>query len=194
MHFKINLNKYGELKQQEEAERKIFLRFTGSFFVLTIFLYILLLTFNYSLNSKYNNRLSLLRSIESEIKNYQTSGEALSARDLERLAQTSVDRVFWSRKLVALSKDISNKIAVTHFSYKNGVFSLFGITKADPEEKEYDLIDDFIRTLKNNEDINIDFPEIKFVRSTRDKEKDAEIIRFQIDAMGQNQPTRTGRR
>lgn len=189
LHFTINLNKYGELKQQVEAEKKIFLNFTIFFVVVAVLLYGLVLYFNYNLNTKFENRLSFLRQVEEEVKSYQTSGDYLSAKDLERLAETSTDRVFWARKLVALSEDIGQKIAVTHFSFKNGVLSLYGITKVDIDEREFDLIDEFINTLKANPDISIDFPEIKFVRSTRDREKDADIIRFQVDALG-----RTGRR
>jgi len=185
LHFTINLNKYGELKQQEEAERKVFRNFTIFFCIGTIILYSVILYFNYNLNKKFENRRNFLAEVRKEINKYQTSGDYLSARDLERLASTVTDRVFWTRKLVALSESIDDKIAVTHFGYKNNVLSLYGITEVSQSDNEFDLIDAFIKKLKDNKDISVDFPEIKFVRSTRDREKETDILRFQVDAMGE---------
>ena len=39
--------------------------------------------------------------------------------------------------------------------------------------------------LKEDEEISKDFPDIKFVRSNRDLEKDVEILRFQIDCISE---------
>jgi len=192
LYFTINLNKFGELKQQEVAEQKTFTVFTVCFIIAVLLLVAGLTFLNIELKHKLDNRKALLSQIEQEVRRYQSSGDYLSTKDLERLATTSTERVFWARKLVALSEDVSNKIAVTHFSFKNGILSLYGITKVDIDEKEFDLIDDFIKVLKKNEDISEDFPEIKFVRSSRDREKDADIIRFQVDCMKQAPPRRGG--
>jgi hypothetical protein len=198
LYFTINLNKHGELKQQEDADKKTFVQFALFFTICAVLLYSAVLFFHYGTNfglqHKFQNRQDLLRHLENEVKYYQTSGEYLSAKDLERLAATSTDRVFWARKLVALSEDIDPKIAVTHFSFKNNILSLHGITRVEDDGREFDLIDDFIQTLRANPNIAEDFPEIKFVRSNRDREKDAEIIRFQIDCMKQATTRRGGRR
>jgi len=194
LYFTINLNKYGELKQQEQADQKTFVSFTIFFLICVILLIIIFIYINHDLSVKLQNRRDLLDSIEREVRNYKASGDFLSTKDLERLAATSTQRVFWARKLVALSENISTKIAVTHFSFKNEILSLYGITKVDVDEKEFDLIDEFIATLKQNEDISEDFPEIKYVRATRDREKDADIIRFQIDCLKQTTTRRRGNR
>jgi hypothetical protein len=99
------------------------------------------------------------------------------------LAKTSNERIFWAKKLVALSEQTSDKIAITRFAFKSGVLSLYGITEVNREQREFDLINGFIEDLRNNEQINSDFPEIKFVKSSRDKEKDTDIMRFQIDCV-----------
>jgi hypothetical protein len=192
LHFTINLNKYGELKQQEESERKVFLNFTIFFTIVTVIMFACVLYLNFSLNKKFESRRAFLSQVRQEITLYQTSGDYLSARDLERLANTVTDRVFWTRKLVALSESITDKIAITHFGYKNNILSLYGITEVNENENEFDLIDAFIKTLRENEDINVDFKEIKFVRSTRDREKETDILRFQIDAMGERSNRRRG--
>lgn len=184
-YFNINLNKYGELRQKIEAEKKTFLVTAISYLTILIIASVLSSMINFNLKTKIKNRSKLLKNIKQEIKTYEVSGEFLSKKDLERLARISTERVFWAKKLVAFSEKTTDKIAITHFSFKNERLSLFGITKLDKKQREFDLIDEFITELKNNEQINIDFPKIKFVRSNRDFEKDVEIMRFQIDCFAE---------
>jgi len=137
---------------------------------------------NADLQAKINNRSALLSDIKKEIESYQVSGEYLSSKDLARMAKISTERIFWAKKLVALSEQTTDKIAITHFTFKGNTLRLFGITQMDKKQKEFDLIiEDFINKLKSNEQISSDFPEITFMKSRRDFEKDVEILRFQID-------------
>ena len=193
-YFKINLNKFGELKQKAESEKRTFrvsaISYAAIFFIATII--VILLSSN--LSAKIKNRSKLLNSIRDEIKTYQVSGEFLSSKDLVRLANISSERIFWTKKLVALSEKTTDKIAVTHFSFKNNKLSLFGITRLDKNLKEFDLIDDFITELNNDKQINYDFPEIQFVKSSKDKEKDVEILRFQIDCISKSYTKKGGRK
>ncbi len=186
LHFTINLNKFGELKQQMEAEKRTFTRMLVFFVLASALLYGFAIYVNSSLKDKYQNRKSLLAQIEKELNQYSTSSEFLSSKDLERLTKINSNRIFWAKKLVALSERTSSKIAITHFSFKSGILSLYGITKLDKNEKEFDLMDDFIFKLKQNQSISIDFPEIKFVRSSKDREKDVDILRFQIDCISKD--------
>ncbi|MBN2461640.1 MAG: hypothetical protein JXB60_08530 [Candidatus Cloacimonetes bacterium] len=183
-YFNINLNKYGELRRKLEQEKNIFRNTAIAFAFFTILLYVLALVMNSNLAAKLQNRNELLEEIKKEIKDYQVSGEYLSSRDLERLYKISTERIFWAKKLVALAEQTTDKIAITHFSFKSNTLSLFGITKVDREQKEFDLIHDFVEKIKRNEQISSDFPEIKIVRSRKDIEKDVEIMRFQIDCLG----------
>ncbi len=193
-YFSINLNKHGELRRQREAESRLFMTLVLSFAILTVVLYGAVFYFYLSLGRKLDNRHELLQSINREIETYRESGEYLSTDDLERLARTSTDRIFWANKLIALADITTDKIAITRFSYKDNVLSLFGITQVDREEKEFDLIHEFIEDLRVHEQIELDFDEIRFVRSHRDREKDVDILRFQIDCIGKDITDRERRR
>lgn len=193
-YFKINLNKFGELRKQREAESKLFLTLVVVFAVVTVLLYGTVLYFYSALGTKLENRQENLRAINREIQSYRDSGEYLSNSDLQRLARTSTERIFWANKLIALADITTEKIAITHFGYKDGILSLYGITQVDVEEKEFDLIHDFIESLRLNHQISLDFDEIRFVRSNRDREKDVDIIRFQIDCIGREIPDTDRRR
>jgi len=186
LHFKINLNKFGELKQQMEAEKKTYQQVFIAFITLSVLIYGFVFYTNSMLNKKLKSRKNYLKEIEAQLNSLSTSSEYLSSKDLERLTSVNGNRVFWAKKLVALSERTSSQIAITHFSFKNNILSLYGITKLDKGQKEFDLIDNFILTLRENEDISIDFPDIKFVKSTKDVEKDVEILRFQVDCIGKN--------
>lgn len=186
LFFKINLNKYGELKQKQEKDRRTFLNTIILFVVGSALLFGYVMYLDSMLRNKFNNRADLLKTIRKEISEYKDSGDYLSTKDLQRLANLSTDRVFWSRKLVALSEKTSEDIAITHFSYKMNTLSLFGITQLDKDKKEHQLIDSFISELKANKQISGDFPDIKFVKSRRDFEKDVEIVRFQVDCSRRN--------
>jgi hypothetical protein len=195
LYFKINLNKYGELKQAVLKQKRAFRTTALAFVILTAIIYGFVLYYNGVLEQKVQNRRSLLSNITQEIKSYQENDQYLSSKDLTNIAEISTDRIFWSKKLVALSEKTSDKIAITNFSFKSDVLSIYGITRLDRDEKEFDLINEFINNLKNNEQISVDFEDIYFVRSLRDFEKDVEIIRFQIDCTtrGGRISTRRGR-
>jgi len=193
LYFKINLNKYGELKQKALKEKRTFQTTALVFIIITALIYGVVLYYNGIMARKVDNRRQLLRDIKQEIKSYKENDQYLSSQDLGNIAEISTDRIFWSKKLVALSEKTSDKIAITNFSFKSDVLSIYGITRLDKEEKEFDLINEFIENLKNNEQINLDFQEIYFVKSLRDFEKDVEIIRFQIDCIHQSETDRTRR-
>lgn len=186
LHFTINLNKFGELKQQIEAEKKTFVKMIVFFLVASILIYGFVIYLNSTLKKKLNNRKSYLVEIENQLQSYSNNTEYLSSKDLKRLTKVNDNRIFWAKKLVALSERTSSQIAITHFAFKNGILSLYGITKLDRGEKEFDLIDSFIYSLKMNEDISLDFPDIRFVKSTKDIEKDVEILRFQVDCVSKD--------
>ncbi|MBC8415088.1 MAG: hypothetical protein H8E11_01520 [Candidatus Cloacimonetes bacterium] len=192
-YFKINLNKFGELRKQIETEKRTFNATAISYGITLVIVSIIVMLLNFNLNSKIENRKILLQDIKEEIETYEVSGEFLSSKDLQRLAKVITERIFWSKKLVAISEKTTDKIAITHFSFKGGHLSLYGITRLDKEQREFDLINNFINELKSNKQINIDFPEIQFVKSTYDIEKDVEILRFQIDCITKDSEKKGGR-
>lgn len=188
LYFTINLNKFGEAEKEQKKQKATFLKTVYSFVAAVLIFSIIAFFINSSLESKIENRRRLLRKIKKNIKQYKVSGEYLSTKDLKRMAGISTRRIFWAKKLVAFSQKISDKIAITHFQFQNNVLSIYGITKVDRKQREFDLINEFIHILENNEHISSDFPEIKFVKSRKDYEKDVPILRFQVDCVTASQP------
>ena len=180
-YFKINLNKYGEQRLEKERENRTFrnacIAFViGFIIVLAAWFYIIGNT-----TSKVEAREKYLAETEAELKSYQSSGDYLSSNDLDRLAQTFTNRIFWARKMVALSEEIDNKLAVRKFSYANGILTINGITEVDSNVREFDLINEFIQRLKSNPEISNDFPEIKAGQVVKQVVKDTAIFDFVIE-------------
>lgn len=191
-YFKINLNKFGEMKLQQERERSTFIKAIVSFGLGALILFGLVIYLDSILAKKVETRRNFLAETERQIASYQKNTEFLSKNDLDLLAETFTDRLFWAKKLVALSQEIDSKMAITQFTYKNGVLSLNGVTPIQPTQREFDLIDSFIAKLKANTQISSDFPEIKYARASRDKVKDTDILRFQIDCYTRDYNSKKG--
>ncbi len=180
-YFKINLNKYGEMRLQAEREKKQFINSLIIFAVGFIIIIVAWIYINGMVNARVENRQKYLNELQKELASYETSEDYLSSKDLSKLAETFNNRIFWAKKMVALSNEINEKLAVRKFTYNNGVLTLNGITEVDKNVKELDLIQSFIDRLKANEEISNDFPRIKSGFITRQIIKDTAILEFVIE-------------
>ena len=186
LYFKINLNKFGEQRQKIENENRTFRNTVITFIIFYLAVAGTFYYFYGQMQQKVENRNKYLKKTKQKIESMQTTDEFLSKKDLERITKLTTDRVFWAKKLVALADKTTDDIAITHFSFKDGSLKLFGITKVDKDKKEFDLIDSFIASLRNDKQISTDFPDIVFVKSHRDEEKDVDILRFQVNCEAKN--------
>lgn len=191
-YFKINLNKFGEMRLQAEREKKTLLTaiicfVVGFVIVLAAWFYI-----DSKAAERVESRKAYLDETNKQLESFQTSADYLSSDDLDRLAETFTNRIFWAKKMIALGNEIDDKLAVRKFSYANGVLTLNGITEVDVNIKELDLIQSFINRLKANPEISNDFPQIKSGQITRQIVKDTAILEFVIECYSKE--AGTGRR
>lgn len=180
-YFKINLNKFGDLKIQTEREKKNFYQAIAVFALGLVIVLGVQFFLSSRLGAKVENRRKFLRETERQLESFQTSADYLSSQDLDRLEQTFNNRIFWANKLVALSQEIDNKLAVRKFTFANGVLTLNGITPVDNNVRELDLINEFILRLKSNPEISNDFPQIKSGLISKQMIKDTAIMEFVIE-------------
>ena len=136
---------------------------------------------NNQVKLRVENRRLFLNETKKQLESFQTSADYLSSGDLDNLASTFNNRIFWARKMIALGNEIDNKLAVRKFSYANGILTLNGITEVDVNVRELDLIQAFVDRLKNNPEISNDFPQIKSGTITRQIVKDTAILEFIIE-------------
>lgn len=180
-YFKINLNKFGEIKVQAERERKTFRNAVIAFLLGFILLTVGLIIINGKLAEKVDSRRKFLAATEEKLKSFQTGADYLSSNDLDKLSETFNNRIFWAKKMVALGNEITDKLAVSKLSFNNGILTLNGITPVDSNVKELDLINEFINRLKANPEISNDFPQIKSGQISKQITKDTAILEFVIE-------------
>ncbi|MCB5247860.1 MAG: hypothetical protein LHW57_07545 [Candidatus Cloacimonetes bacterium] len=180
-YFKINLNKYGEIKLQTERENRTFRNAIIGFLIGALIMFAGLWILNNSLKKKVENRRKYYAKINAQLDEYESSGEYLSVDDVDQLAETFNDRIFWTKKLEALSQEIDRQLAVRKFNFNNGVLTLNGIIEVDRNIQEGDVTFDFVQRLKANPEISDDFPEIKSGSKIRQMAKDTEILEFLIE-------------
>jgi len=193
-YFKINLNKFGELKIQAEREKKSF-RTAVICFVLGFILMIAGWVYvNKLATLRVENRQKFLAETKKQLESYQTSADYLSSNDLDNLASTFTNRIFWAKKMIALGNEINDQLAVRKFSFENGVLTLNGITEVNVNVRELDLIQAFVDRLKNDPEISNDFPQIKSGTITRQIVKDTAILEFIIECYSKEAlESKTGR-
>jgi hypothetical protein len=180
-YFKINLNKFGEMKLQTERENKTFRNAIIAYLIGALVMFAGLIFMNNSLKKKVENRRQFYKEISSKLSAVESSSEYLSVGDIEHLAKTFQNRIFWTKKLEALSQEIDQQLAVRKFSYSNGVLTLNGIIEVNRNIQEGDITFDFVQRLKANPEISNDFPDIKSGSKTRQMAKDTEILEFLIE-------------
>jgi len=192
-YFKINLNKYGEMRLQAEREKKIFINSIVTFAVGFIIIIAVWIYINGMMKTRVESRQRYYTELQKELASYETSEDYLSSKDLDKLAETFNNRIFWAKKMIALSNEIDEKLAVRKFTYTNGVLTLNGITEIDKNIKELDLIQSFIDRLKSNTEISDDFPRIKSGSITRQVVKDTDILEFVIECYSRETSGGVGR-
>ncbi|MEN6444626.1 MAG: hypothetical protein ABFC98_01115 [Candidatus Cloacimonas sp.] len=180
-YFKINLNKFGEMRLQAEREKKVFINSIVTYTLILIIMLAAWFYINGMVKVRVENRQKYLNELQKELASYETSKDFLSSKDLDKLAQTFNNRIFWAKKMIALSNAIDQKLAIRKFSYANGILTLNGITEVDKNVRELDLIQSFIDRLKANQEISNDFPRIKSGSITKQIVKDTAILEFVIE-------------
>ncbi len=189
-YFKINLNKYGEIKLQTERENKTFRNAVIGFALGALIMFAGLLVLHNSLKKKVENRKQAFEKYNAELSKYEASSEYLSVGDVTNLAETFKNRIFWTKKLEALDQEIDNQVALKEFNYTRGLLTLKGIIEVDNRVPEVPVIDEFRRRLETNPEFSKDFPEILLGNTDWQMAKQTEILLFEILCSTQ-EPTTT---
>jgi len=140
----------------------------------------LILTLNGSLSSLIEKRGQRIDQIITDTKSLKKEGIDLSKTDIESYYDFETNRIFWAEKLQQLSKITPEYMAITEISYHNGQMIISAISQVNPDEKDFKAIDHFVNLLKNTEEFNKDFSQIKFKNSERIVSRNVEILTFQV--------------
>ncbi len=182
--IKINLNQTVSKAQLEHIneEKKRWILFGG---ICTLFIiYLIWFGFiNYRMNNIIENRTQTIEEIIKKTEELKKSGKInLSKIDIKTLNKFENKRMFWAPKLIALSEITPEDMAITGLDFENKKLQISAISKIENGEKDFDVVEDFMKRIDENEEFNKDFKGIKFDSMEKSRAKGQEVLSFTIKA------------
>lgn len=182
-YYSTNLNKASnQLDQFDQAQKR-----KKVFSLVSLFAFILVAMGvvgykTFQIQKTIEQYRSEYQLIEDRIAQLEASSDYLSPEDVFALASITRERLTWSEKLSVLGNILPKDVAITELSYDGplNAFVIKGISKVKPGLKDLDLVVAIINLVKAQEDFSSDFSEIKFQSSQRVRQRDQEMVRFEI--------------
>ena len=179
----INLNK-AESAETRQARLKERFRW-GTFFILVA----MLLGVNamvWSISLGYDDIIrkkeTEISRLKDEIDKLQSEGKNLSKEDILSFADLEQERFLWAQNLEKMGSLTPNDIAITGLRYKRQKLVIKGIALTFEDRKDFEIIDEYVQTLRNNNEFSKNFSKIKYVGHSKVNVRGQEIVRFEIEA------------
>ena len=182
-YIKINLNKAesSEIIKERMLERTrwvIFGVLVFSLFVINLRVWMIGLGYN-GVISKKNNQI---KELKEEIRQLQSKGKNLSKNDIMSFADLEQDRFLWARNMELLGEMTPDDMAITGMKFKRDKLTIKGIALTFEDRKDFEIIDEYVQTLRDNKEFSQNFKRIKFDGVQKVNIRGQNIIRFEIKA------------
>ncbi|MBT4034591.1 MAG: PilN domain-containing protein [Candidatus Marinimicrobia bacterium] len=181
--IKINLNqassKAARLEKRRETTR------WGAFGFVVL---ILIAGFAYLVgeNSQYaqiiEEKESQIATIQAQIDTLKQEGRNLAKDDILAMSELSDRRTIWAEKLNALGRLMPHDMAITHLTFKDRYLTIAGVSRIYPDEREFDILEEFIARLENDIIFSEDFTDIKFASYSRMTILNQDVVNFEVRA------------
>ena len=177
----INLNK------AESAETRIErVKERGRWILFSIILVLLIgantraVMINFGYNSIIDKKKKEISRLKEEIKNLKSQGKNLSKYDILSFADLEQDRFLWAQNMEKMGAVTPEDIAITGLRYKREKLLIFGIALTFEDRKDFEIIDEYVQTLRDNKEFSENFTRIKYVGHQKVSIRGQNIIRFEI--------------
>lgn len=181
--IKINLN-HASSKAARLENRREQMRW-GGFGVIVLLISAGVVWFFYQ-NAQFNrlieSKQAQIVEMKQQIEALQLEGKNLSKDDILALQELESSRVLWAAKLKSLGQLIPHDMAITGLALKQDYLQITGISRIYLDEREFDVIEEFIARLENDPDFAKDFADIKFASFARMTVMEQDIVQFEIRA------------
>ena len=179
----INLNK-AESTETRLARIREQVRW-GIFGVLML----LLVSVNFQvwmISNGYNDIISQKKEeidrLKDEIDKLQSEGKNLSKGDILSFADLEQDRFLWAQILEKMGRVTPDDIAITGLRFKREKLIIRGIALTFEDRKDFEIIDEYVQTLRKNKEFSNNFNRIKYVGHNKVNVRGQDIVRFEIEA------------
>ena len=179
----INLNK---AESAETLQARLKERFRWGVFGVLIVLLVGVNARVWIINSGYDkiiNKKELeIARLKNEINKLQSEGKNLSKEDILSFADLEQDRFLWARNLEKMGALTPDDIAITGLKFKRKKLVIKGIALTFEDRKDFEIIDEYVQTLRNNIEFASNFSKIKYVGHSKVNVRGQDIVRFEIEA------------
>ena len=153
------------------------------------FLVVLLLGVNvqvfrvsFGYNDIINQKKMQIQKLKSEINKLESEGKNLSKEDILSFANLEQERFLWAENLEKMGSVTPDDIAITGLRFKRGKLIIKGIALTFEDRKDFEIIDEYVQTLRKHKEFSNNFKRIKYVVHSKISIREQEIIRFEIEA------------
>tara|TARA_Y100000748_G_scaffold276063_1_gene252215 strand:- start:95 stop:661 length:567 start_codon:yes stop_codon:yes gene_type:complete len=120
--------------------------------------------------------------LKDEIDKLQSQGKNLSKEDILSFADLEQGRFLWAQNLEKMGALTPNDITITGLRFKRQKLVIKGIALTFEDRKDFEIIDEYVQTLRNNNEFSKNFSKIKYVGHSKVSVRGQEIVRFEIEA------------
>ena len=182
-YIKINLNKAesSEVVKERVLERTRWVVFGVLIFSL-LFINVRVWMIGFGYNSVIQKKKDQIKDLENQIKQLQSKGKNLSKNDIMSFADLEQDRFLWARNMELLGQMTPDDMAITGMKFKRDKLTIKGIGLTFEDRKDFEIIDEYVQTLRDNKEFSQNFSRIKYVVHQKISVRGQNIIRFEIIA------------
>ena len=179
----INLNKAesAETRQARVRERVRWGVF-GVLIVLLLGVNVRVLMISSGYDGIIDKKEKEISRLKDEINKLQSQGKNLSKDDILSFAELEQERFLWAKNLEKMGTLTPDDIAITGLRYKRQKLVIRGIALTFEDRKDFEIIDEYVQTLRNNKEFSSNFSKIKYVGHSKVNVRGQEIVRFEIEA------------
>jgi|TARA_B110000196_G_scaffold118265_1_gene102704 Tfp pilus assembly protein PilN len=182
--IKINLNQTVSKAEYDfiEQEKKRWYLFI-SICSLFIIGFTWLMVLNFKMDSIIEQRTTEIETIIADTNSLKSSGKInLSKKDINNLYKLESKRIFWTEKLIALSSVTPDDMTITKIEFKGKKLFISALSNIGSGEKEFTVVENFMRKIDLNDEFNKDFKDIKFDYLDKEKSQSSELLSFKVEA------------
>tara|TARA_Y100000996_G_scaffold377186_1_gene329059 strand:+ start:451 stop:1056 length:606 start_codon:yes stop_codon:yes gene_type:complete len=183
-YIKINLNQVVSRFQMEEMilnRNRTYMAIAASFCFICLFSFMSYT--NYELNKIIDSRENDIKTLNQKINSLKKEGQVdLSKKDIEGLFKFESKRNYWTPKLQALADLTPKEMVIEELEFDKGKLNITAITRIEEGVKEFDVVEQFMNTIKEDPNFKDSFQNIKFINSFRQTIQNQETFTFKIQA------------
>ena len=179
----INLNKAESAESRLDRIRE---RVRWGVFSLLVILLVSVNVQVFRISLGYDNiigqKKSQINNLKAEISKLESEGKNLSKDDILSFAKLEQERFLWAQNLEKMGAVTPDDIAITGLRFKRDKLVIKGIALTFEDRKDFEIIDEYVQTLRDNKEFSQNFSRIKYVGHQKVNIRGQNIIGFEVVA------------